>query len=55
MKIDCPLMKDLIDDEICFDITMVAEGMSPERTIPKLVRDIQDYKQICLSCKFHKE
>ena len=37
MKIDCPLMKEKIDDGICFDISMVAEQMAPERTAPEKV------------------
>lgn len=34
-KINCPLMKEIIEDGVCFDISMVAEGLAPEYTAPK--------------------
>ena len=33
-----PLMNKIIDDETCFDIHMVIEGLAPNRTAPKKFR-----------------
>ena len=52
-KIDCPLLGREIEDGICFDISMVAEGMAPERTAPKEAR-IPGFKEICLNCREHR-
>lgn len=54
-KINCPLIGKDIDDTVCFDIHMVSEGLAPEKTIPKEVRAVPNYKKICLNCKNHKE
>ena len=54
MKIDCPLMKEKIDDGICFDISMVAEHMAPERTAPKKATRTENFRQICLDCPNHR-
>lgn len=54
MKIDCPLMKEKIDDGICFDISMVAEQMAPERTAPKKAIKTEGFRQICLDCPNHR-
>ena len=53
--IECPLLKKMIEDEICFDISMVSEELAPERTVPEEVAVIEGYKEICLSCKNHRE
>lgn len=52
-KINCPLLGREIEDGICFDISMVAEGMAPERTAPKEAR-VPGFKEICLNCKEHR-
>lgn len=52
-KILCPIINEYIEDEDCFDVHMVIEG-APERTALKKIVDTQDYKNICLNCKYHK-
>ena len=52
----CPLCRKQIDGDKCFDISMAAEGISPERFLPEeieaeAVTDSQ--KQICLKCEYH--
>ena len=49
----CPILQREISDSECFDISMVAERMAPERTVSKEVRSIENYKEICLKCKDH--
>jgi len=52
--IRCPLMGKDIEEAVCFDIHMVAEGMAPVNTAPReAVRD-SNYKEICLKCKNHR-
>lgn len=53
-KVNCPLMKEIIEDGVCFDISMVAEGLAPEYTAPKKIQNYENYKDICLSCKNHR-
>nr|DAJ09612.1 MAG TPA: hypothetical protein [Caudoviricetes sp.] len=50
----CPLMEMEIEDSLCFDISMVSEGMAPERTVDTKIRKIRDYKEICKRCKYHR-
>ena len=45
-NIKCPLMHGEIEDAVCFDISMVAEGMAPESTAPKEVTQQLDYKNV---------
>ena len=49
----CPILQKEISDSECFDISMVAEGMAPEDTVSKEVRNVENYKEICLKCKDH--
>jgi len=50
----CPLLTKEIDgDGECFDIAMAAEDNSPERFVPERVREIENYKEICLNCPNH--
>lgn len=53
--IKCPLMKGEIKDVVCFDISMVAEGMAPEHTAPEEVTKQMNYKKFCLNCPNHRE
>ena len=53
--IDCPLMEEKIEDGICFDISMVAEGMAPIYTAPKKAANKPEFKRICLECPKHKD
>ena len=54
-KIKCPLMDGKIEDGVCFDISMIAEGMATEHTAPKEATEKLDYKSICLKCPNHRE
>ncbi len=54
-KVKCPLMKENIDDVICFDIHMVVEGSAPEYTAPEKAVHTPGYKKICLNCPNHKD
>lgn len=54
-KVKCPLMKENIDDVICFDIHMVVEGSAPEYTAPEKAVHTPGYKEICLNCPNHKD
>ncbi len=51
--IDCLLYKRSISDLECFDVHCVCEG-APERFVPKDIREIPKYKEICLKCKNHR-
>lgn len=53
--IRCPLMNGEIEDVVCFDINMVAEGMAPEHTAPEDATKKTNYKEICLNCPNHRE
>lgn len=54
--VHCPLCQKQIDGDKCFDISMVAEGDSPERFLPKEIKaDVfgESQRQMCLKCKYH--
>lgn len=51
----CPVLESMIDDGLCFDICMVAEGMAPERTVPCEAIIKPNMNEICLKCKYHKD
>ncbi len=50
----CPLMNCMIDDGMCFDIHMVAEGCAPPRTVPVIVQENERRAEICLQCQYHR-
>lgn len=52
-RIYCPLYKKEIDVGNCFDISMVVDKLAPERIIPKEVRNIDTYREICKTCQYH--
>lgn len=54
-KIECPLMGEKIEDVMCFDICMVAEGLAPARTAPERAVNAEEFKRICLECPKHRE
>ena len=53
-KINCPLMKEEIEEVVCFDISMVVEDGAPLWSAPKEATDTKDFKAICLSCPNHR-
>lgn len=54
-KLFCPVMEEMIEDGICFDIHMVVEGLAPNDTVSMKVIENPKYKEICLSCPNHRE
>lgn len=54
-KIECPLVGKVIEEAECFDMSMVAEGMAPQNTVPDMVIKIPEFKRICLDCPNHRE
>ena len=54
-KIKCPLMNEEIEEGVCFDISMVAEGMAPVRTAPQKAANVDDFKTKCLECPKHRD
>lgn len=51
----CPLTNTEIDSGICFDIHMVVEGCAPDYTAPHEAVSIENFKDICNSCKYHRD
>ena len=54
-KIKCPLMDEIIDDVICFDIHMVVDGGAPEFTAPETAVQTPGFREICLNCPNHRD
>lgn len=52
-RVYCPICKKEICSEICFDISMTADGLAPERTISNEIKSVDNYKNICKKCKYH--
>lgn len=53
--VQCPLMGEKIDMEICFDIHMVVERDAPDWTAPKKAVSNPDFRGICLNCPYHRD
>lgn len=53
--VHCPLMGEMIEDTICFDIHMVVEGGAPEFTAPKKAVQTPGFREICSKCPNHRE
>lgn len=53
--VKCPLMEFEIDMDTCFDIHMVVEGNTPAWTVPEEATKKNNYKEICNSCKYHRD
>ena len=51
----CPILKKKIDDAICYDIHMNAEGLAPDWTVSEEVRLVPEYEKICMACENHRE
>lgn len=54
-KVMCPLMNEEIEDAVCFDIHMVAEGEAPSWTAPEKAVKVDGFKQKCLECPNHRD
>lgn len=54
--VPCPLMDgELIEGEICFDIHSVIHAGAPKYTAPEKAMSKEDFKEICLACKYHRD
>lgn len=53
----CPLCEREVTGDECFDISMVAEGMTPDRFLPADVKpeQVKTNEITCLKCKYHPE
>lgn len=51
----CPLLNKVIEGEVCFDICLVAEGMSPYDELPIGMNLSSDDAKRCLECENHVE
>lgn len=51
----CPLMEGNVDELVCIDIQLVAEEMYPPYTAPKKAVNTENFKEICLDCKYHMD
>lgn len=54
-QVYCPLYKSMIEHVYCFDIVMVCTDGAPDYTIPKEIRNISNFKEICDNCKIRDE
>ena len=53
-KVYCPLVKRMIDEVLCDEVSYVAEGQHPKRFLPEEFK-IADYEAICYNCENHPE
>ena len=54
-KYYCPLMEEVIDYGVCFDIHMRVEGCGPDWLVPKKAIEKENFKEICLKCEHHHD
>lgn len=52
-KVKCPVMNKAIEEVVCFDICLVAEGTSPESELPIGFTLTDELAQRCLNCPNH--
>lgn len=51
----CSLLNTEIDNNgICFDISMVVDGMANKSEAPREIFKVKNYKEICINCSNHK-
>lgn len=51
----CPLYEKKIEVGDCFEISMVAEGMAPDRLLDRVVVKNENFVKICMTCENHKD
>lgn len=51
----CPLMGMKIENEICFDISMVVDDGAPDWSAPKEALLVPNFKEICTKCPSHRD
>lgn len=49
-KVKCPLLGDELDEELCADAALAAEGFHPERFAPEKIRTIEGWSAVCREC-----
>ena len=54
-KVWCPLISKEITHFDCEDTATAAEGMQPERFAPKVIREIDNWREKCMECDKHPE
>lgn len=54
-RVICPLTGKVITFDICFDISMVMEGLAPKYTIgdDEDLYDVDKHSEKCLACEHH--
>lgn len=51
----CSLLNTEIDNNgVCFDISMVVDGMADKSEAPREIFKVKNYKEICINCGNHK-
>lgn len=53
--VECPIMGRIIENEVCFDICLVAEGTSPRSELPLGFDLTPEKQQQCMRCKNHMD
>ena len=51
--VECPIMGKIIENEVCFDICLVAEGASPKSELPIGMELTESKRHQCMQCKNH--
>lgn len=53
----CPLCQREVTGDECFDISMNAEGSTPDRFLPDDIKpeQVKSNAYICLKCEYHPE
>lgn len=53
----CPLCQREVTGDECFDISMIAEGSTPDRFLPDDIKPEQVKSSVdtCLKCEYHPE
>jgi len=55
LTVECPILKKKIEEDVCFEVSMISEEMCPTHFAPDEILKVQDFKHICLKCKNHRE
>lgn len=51
----CPIINKEVDVEICFDTCGYINSWNPEDFVPDVIREAENYKEICKKCKYHRK
>jgi len=55
LTVECPILKKKIEEDVCFEVSMISEEMCPTHFAPDEILKVEDFKHICLKCKNHRE